>query len=207
MTVYVRSKSGCEFSEPNPDWCPPLADNLGPADGEPRPGHFGTPERYFQWLCSIWQYKVDAAASFPPDDFTPNCLLTDSFATICGAEHGSIYFRLIFAFFPDLSGPHFSYAANENTIITNWAFYTTKGRQEILVPSIDIFGFKNGLVNYRLSVFDVPTLIRSLLIAYGGQHHPTFEGNLQERMWRWHVDEDFARAELASVTATGQALR
>jgi len=49
----IFSLPGCEFSEPTPKWCPPLAQNLGPADGEPRPGHFGTTERVFQWLKMI----------------------------------------------------------------------------------------------------------------------------------------------------------
>ena len=204
MYTNIRSKPGCQFSEPTPEWCPPLKDNLGPADGEPRPGHFGTPERFFKWLQQIWKYKVDAAVSFAASDFTPDVLLTDSFATICGAEHGSIYFQLVFAFFPDLSGPHFSFAADDNTIFTNWGFFTTKGKQEILVPAIDIFGFKNGLVNYRLSVFDVPTLIRSLLMAYTGLNDPLFEGNIQERMWRWHVDPQFAKQELATMKAAGR---
>jgi hypothetical protein len=202
----IISLPGCTFSEPTPEWCPPFAQNLGPDDGEPRPGHFGTTERVFQWLQEIWEYQVDAEKSFSPDDFTPNCLLMDSFATVCGAEHGSLYFRLIFAFFPNLSGPHFDYAANDNIFITNWGFLTTNGKQEILVPAIDIFAFKDGLVNYRLATFDVPTLIRALLIAYGGTLHPRFEGNLAERIRRWATDREFAREEYAAVKAKGAEL-
>lgn len=199
--TYVRSTSSCVFSEPTPEWCPPLRDNLGDSIGDPGPGHFGTPERFFQWLVEIWNYKVDPK-NFGRADFTPNALLTDSFATICGSAWGSLYFQTLFGFFPDLSGPHFTFAANDNTIIVNWGFLTTKGKKELLVPSIDIFGFKKGLVNYRLSVFDVATLVRSLLIAYGGQNDSLLEGNLQERMWRWHVDEEFARQELVRAQAT-----
>lgn len=201
MTEYIRSRSGCAFSEPTDEWCPRLSDNLGSSDGNPRPGHFGTPARFFQWVTGIWEYKVDAAKSFPPTDFTPNCLLTDSFATICGAIQGSIYFQLIFGYFPELSGKHFTYAANDNTIFVNWGFFTTNGKKEILVPSIDIFGFRKGFVNYRLSTFDVPTLIRALLIAYGGTNDLLLEGNLQERMWLWHVDPQFAQAEYAQLQA------
>lgn len=195
--TYVRSTSTCEFSEPTLAWCPPLKGNLGDTEGAPQPKHFGTPERFFQWLEEIWKYKVDAAKSFAATDFTRSVLLIDSFATICGSIWGSLYFQTLFSVFPDLSGPHFSFAANDNTIIVNWGFLTTNGKKELLVPSIDIFGFSEGLVNYRLSVFDVATLVRSLLIAYGGQNDQILEGNLQERMWRWHVDEQFARQELA----------
>lgn len=205
MTVMEScfSLPGCTFSEPTPEWCPPLAQNLGDSNGEPRPGHFGTPDRFFQWLQTIWKFKVDAEASFPPGDFTPNCLLMDSFATVCGALQGSLYFRLIFAFFPNLSGPHFNYAANDNIFITNWGFLTTNGAQEILVPAIDIFGFKGGFVNYRLATFDVATLIRALLIAYGGTLHPKFEGNLEERIKRWGTDLAFAEREYAAVKSFG----
>jgi len=208
MTVMesIFSLPGCKFSEPTPEWCPPLAENLGPGDGEPRPGHFGTTDRFFQWLQTIWTFKVDAEASFPPSDFTPNALLMDSFATVCTAEQGSLYFRLIFAFFPNLSGPHFDYAANDNIFITNWGFLTTNGKQEILVPAIDIFGLKGGLVNYRLATFDVPTLIRALLIAYGGQLHSKFEGNIEERIKRWATDRAFALEEYAAVKALGPVL-
>jgi hypothetical protein len=202
----IISVPGCTFSEPTPEWCPPLAQNMGPADGAPRPGHFGTPERFFQWLRDIWKYPVDAEESFPPGDFTPNCLLMDSFATVCTAEQGSLYFRLIFAFFPNLSGPHFDYAANDNIFITNWGFLTTNGKQQILVPGIDIFGFKGGYVNYRLATFDVPTLIRALLIAYGGTLHPRFEGNLAERVRRWATDWEFAKEEYAAVKTMGKEL-
>jgi len=113
---------------------------------------------------------------------------------------------LIFAFFPNLSGPHFNYAANDNIFITNWGFLTTKGKKEILVPGIDIFGFKDGVVNYRLATFDVPTLIRALLIAYGGTLHPRFEGNLAERIRRWATDWEFATEEYATVKAIGAEL-
>lgn len=208
MTVMesIFTLPGCTFSEPTPEWCPPLAQNLGDSEGEPRPGHFGTPDRFFQWLQTIWKFKVDAEANFPPGDFTPNCLLMDSFATVCGAEQGSLYFRLIFAFFPNLSGPHFDYAANDYIFITNWAFRTTNGKQDILVPAIDIFGFKGGFVNYRLATFDVPTLLRALLMAYGGTLHPKFEGNLEERVKRWATDRAFAEQEYAAVKALGPVL-
>lgn len=202
----IISLPGCTFSEPTPEWCPPLAQNLGPDDGDPRPGHFGTTVRLFQWLQEIWEYPVDGENSFSPDDFTPNCLMMDSFASVCGAEHASLYFRLLFAFFPNLSGPHFDYAANDNIFITNWGFLTTNGKKEILVPAIDIFGFKDGLANYRLATFDVPTLIRALLIAYGGTLHSRFEGNLEERMRRWATDWEFAMVEYAAVKAIGAEL-
>jgi hypothetical protein len=202
----IISLPGCTFSEPTPEWCPPLAQNLGPDDGDPRPGHFGTTDRLFQWLQEIWQYPVDGEKSFSPDDFTPNCLMMDSFASVCGAEHASLYFRLLFAFFPNLSGPHFDYAANDNIFITNWGFLTTKGKKEIFVPAIDIFGFKDGLANYRLATFDVPALIRALLIAYGGTLHSRFEGNLEERMRRWATDWEFAMEEYVAVKAIGAEL-
>ncbi|MBV8516192.1 MAG: hypothetical protein JO197_02205 [Acidobacteria bacterium] len=203
MMESIFTLPGCTFSEPDDQWCPPLAENLGDSVGEPRPGHFGTPERFFQWLKTIWAFPVDADASFPPTDFTRNCLLMDSFATVCGALHGSLYFRLIFAFFPNLSGPHFDFAANERIFITNWAFETTNGKQDILVPAIDIFGFRKGYVNYRLATFDVPTLVRALLIAYGGTLHPNFEGNMEERIKRWATDFEFAEREYAAVKAMG----
>jgi hypothetical protein len=196
MVQSIRSTAKCEFSEPTPEWCPPLAKNLG---------RYKTPKGFYDWHDSIWQYKVDAAKNFAPTIFHPGCLLTDSFATLCGPLHSSIYFQLLFGFFPDLSGKHFSFAANDNEIFINWGFFTTKGRQEILVPSFDLFGMKNGLVNYRLATFDIPTLIRALIIAYGGRNDPIFEGNMEETIWRWHVDPDFAEAQYALLQASGRA--
>lgn len=190
----IRSSSKCEFSEPTPEWCPPLKDNLG---------RYKTPQGFYVWHDSIWQYKVDAPKNFGPDIFAPGCLLTDSFATLCGPLHSSLYFQLLFGFFPELSGKHFSFAANANEIFINWGFFTTKGRQEILVPSFDLFGMKKGLVNYRLSTFDIPTLVRALIIAYGGTNDPRLEGNLEETLWRWHVDAEYAEAQYAQLKAAG----
>lgn len=205
MVEVIRSQTKCEFSEPTPDWCPPLKDNLGPGDGKPRPGHFGTPAGFYTWHASLWDYKVDAQKNFAPSIFHEGCLLTDSFATMCGPDHSSLYFQLLFGFFPQLSGKHFSFAANDNEIVINWGFFTTKGRKEILVPAFDLFGIKDGLVNYRLSTFDVPTIIGALIIAYGGTNETKLEGNLPETIWRWHVDEDFARQQLEELRATGTA--
>jgi hypothetical protein len=187
----IFSLPGCKFSEPNPRWCHRSAE-LGPADGEPPRDTSAT--EGFSVFTNDLEIQGRRRSDFPPGDFTPNALLMDSFATVCGAEWGSLYFRLIFAFFPNLSGPHFDFAANDNIFITNWGFLTTNGKQEIFVPAIDIFGFKGGLVNYRLATFDVLTLVRSLLIAYGGTLHPRFEGNLAERVRRWATDRDFAEA-------------
>jgi hypothetical protein len=162
----------------------------------------------YKWHTGIWEYKVDPA-NFGPDIFHPGCLLTDSFATMCGPRHSSLYFQLLFGFFPNLSGKHITYAANDNEIFITWGFVTTKGRQEILVPANDVFGMKDGLINYRLATFDVPTIIGALIIAYGGTD-PVLEGNLRETMWRWHVDEDFAESQLAEVQrrrATGTQLK
>jgi hypothetical protein len=193
MTEYIRSKPGCKFSEPNEQWCPPLEDNLG---------NYKTPEGFYLWHKDIWLPKVRPLRGFGPQVFTQHCLMTDPFATQCGRFASSRYFQLLFHFFPDLSGQHFSYAANDNEIHILWGFLTTGGRREILVPANDIFGLKKGLVNYRLSTFDVPTLIRALLIAYAGRElDPFIEGNLEEIMWRWHVDEGFAKAQLAKVQA------
>jgi hypothetical protein len=188
MPEFIRTKPKCQFSEPNPFWCPPLKDNLG---------KYETPAGFYEWHTGIWEYKVDPA-NFGPDIFHPGCLLTDSFATMCGPIHSSLYFQLLFGFFPHLSGKHITYAANDNEIHITWAFVTTKGRKEILVPANDVFGMKDGLINYRLATFDVPTIISALLIAYGGTD-TLLEGNLAETMWRWHVDEEFAREQLAEV--------
>jgi len=190
MTAYIRSKPECKFSEPNSRWCPPLKDNIG---------HYGTPEGFYKWHASIWEYKVNPS-NFGPDIFHPGCLLTDPFATLCGPLHSSIYFQLLFGFFPDLSGKHIRLASTDNEIFILWGFLTTKGRQEILVPASDVFGLKNGLINYRLATFDIATLVHALVIAYGGSD-PIFEGNLAETIWRWHVDEDFAKSQLALLQA------
>jgi hypothetical protein len=187
---YIRTKPQCQFSEPTPKWCPPLKDNLG---------RYKTPAGFYEWHASIWEYKVNPS-NFGPQVFHPGCLLTDPFATLCGPIHSALYFQLLLGFFPNLSGQHFTFAANDNEIAIIWGFLTTKGRREILVPATDVFGLKKGLVNYRLSTFDIATLVRALVIAYGGTD-PVLEGNLAETMWRWHVDEDFAKSQLAEVQA------
>ena len=171
--------------EPNSQLCPTLDQNYG---------QYQNAEGVFQWLQSIWKYKVDPK-SFGPEIFTRNCLLTDSFATVRGAIPGSIYFQLLFTIFPNLSGPHYSYAVNGNEFFVNWAFETTGGKADLKVAAIDIFCLKDGLVNYRLSTFNLPALIKALLTAYGGRY-PDFEANLEENLWRAHVDPEFAQAAL-----------
>jgi len=175
-------------TEPSLALCPSLNQNYG---------KYKTAEGVFQWLQSIWQYKVNPK-SFGPEIFTPDCLLVDPFATVKGAIPGSIYFQLLFAIFPNLSGPHYSYAVNQNEFFVNWAFETTGGKADHTVAAVDIFCMKDGLVNYRLSTFDVPALIKALLSAYG-ETYPNFESNLGENLWRAHVDQEFAISALNEV--------
>jgi hypothetical protein len=87
---------------------------------------------------------------------------------------------------------------NANEFFVNWAFETTGGNADLTVAAIDIFCLKGGLVNYRLSTFDVPTLIKALLTAYGGTY-PNFEKNLEENLWRAHVDPVFAASTLSEL--------
>ena len=181
--------------EPEPSWCPTLEGNYG---------EHKTAEGYFQWLQSIWKYKVDPK-SFSPNVFTPDCVLTDPFATIKGAVLGSIYFQTLFAIFPNLSGPHYSYAVNSNEFFVNWAFETTGGKADLTVPAVDIFCLKDGKVNYRLSTFNLPALLKALLTAYGGQY-PNFERDLEQNLWKMHVDQDFAIATLAEIKSTATAV-
>lgn len=187
---FEPTKYDAVITEPDPYWCPLLQDNLG---------KYQTPRGYYDWHKSIWTYKVNPE-NFGPDVFQPNCLLIDPFATVRGALWGSLYFQLLFAAFPNLSGKHVSFAANESQIFINWGFLTTAGRAEIFVPATDIFCLKGGLVNYRLSTFDVATLIHALISAYGGTD-PVLEANLKEIMWRWHVDRDYATAALPALKA------
>jgi len=192
----VRSSRSCPFSEPTGQWCPTLSDNLG---------SYKTPQGFFDFLNRIWTYKVDPS-NFGPSVFTPNALLIDPFATICGGLWGSLYFQTLFAFFPNLSGVHLDYAVNETQFYVNWGFVTTGGRTEILVPVCDIFCLSNGLVNYRLSLFDLVGFVRALLMAYGGTD-PMLEGNLQERMWRWHTDQEYCQQQLLEATTRNAAMK
>jgi hypothetical protein len=68
-------------TEPDPNLCPSLYQNYG---------QYKTAEGVFQWLQSIWKYKVDPK-SFNPEIFTLDCLLTDPFANSC------LHFSLISA--------------------------------------------------------------------------------------------------------------
>lgn len=206
MVFTIPTSGACQFSQPTPEWCPLLKENLGDTEGDPRPHHFGTAERFNEWVTSIWVWKVNPLKGFSPLVFSKGCLLIDPFGPLCGALKASAYFQKIFAVFPDLSGQHVSFAKNDNTIFINWGFLTTKGDKEIFVPSIDIFGFKGGVVNYRLAEFDRAALVWALVTAYGSRYSQRFIATLQERIWRWHVDEEFALAEEASLTTTGQPL-
>lgn len=174
--------------EPNRSWCPPLKENLGA---------YKTPLGFYEWHESIWKYPVNPA-NFGPEIFHTGCLMIDPFATVKGPLRSSLYFQALFAAFPKLSGPHFSFAANDSSIFINWGFKTTGGRAEILVPVTDIFCLKGGLLNYRLSTFDIATLTRALLSAYGGTY-PDLELHLEENLWRWHVDQDYANATLLKL--------
>jgi len=171
--------------EPDPSLCPSLDQNYG---------QYQNAAGVFQWLQSIWAYKVDGK-NFGPQIFTHDCVLTDPFLTVHGAIAGSAYFQLLFAIFPNLSGPHYTYAVNANEFFVNWAFRTTGGKADLTVAAIDIFCLKGGLVNYRLSTFNLPALIKALLTAYGGTY-PSFEANLEENLWRAHVDPAFAASSL-----------
>jgi hypothetical protein len=124
--------------------------------------------------------------------------LTDPFATLQGPSHSSRYFQILFGVFPDLSGPHYTFAANKNEIYINWAFRTTNGRADIQIPATDIFCMKDGLINYRLATFDIGTLVQALISAYGGRF-PDLELDLEENLWRWHVDQEFAAVTLARL--------
>jgi hypothetical protein len=201
---YLVERKDLPSIEPSdPRGCGPLSTSLGDEQGEPRPGHFGTPERFITWVTGIWQHKV-RRSNFRRADFTRNCVLIDPFATVHGARRCSRYFRTVFLAFPDLSGPHFTWAANHNTIVVNWGFLTTRGREKILVPSIDIFGFKNGRVSYRVASFDRAALVDALVRAYPDRLKPSVAENLLARMWLWHVHDQFANAEIRMLRETGK---
>jgi hypothetical protein len=188
MVEPLISKTPSNPQEPNASWCPPLNENLG---------SYKTPEGFYQWHNSIWTYKVNPA-NFGPSVFHPDCLLTDPFATLKGPLESSLFFQVLFAVFPDLSGSHYTFAHNDNEMYINWAFRTTNGRADIEVPATDIFCVKSGLINYRLSTYDIGTLAHALIIAYGGSF-PDIEVDLEENLWRWHVDQDHAAATLVRV--------
>jgi len=57
---------------------------------------------------------------------------------------------------------------------------------------------KDGLINYRLATFDIGTLVQALISAYGGRF-PDLELDLEENLWRWHVDQEFAAVTLARL--------
>lgn len=160
-------------------------------------GKYRTPQEFYDWHKTIWN-PVAKPAEFPPEIFTDDCLLTDPFATVIGRRRCSLYFQVLFAVFPKLSGPHYTFAANANQIFVNWAFRTSGGRVETEVPANDIFCFRNGLIYYRLATFDVASLVRALLSAYGGVR-PRLDLNLLEEIYRWHVDESYARRVLEWV--------
>ncbi len=169
--------------------CQPLKQHLT--------GEYRTPQEFYDWHVTLWNPVADPA-KFPPEIFTEDCLLTDPFATVVGRKRCSLYFQVLFAVFPKLSGPHYSFATNENQIFINWAFRTSGGRVETEVPANDIFCFRDGLIYYRLATFDVASLVRALLSAYGGQR-PRLDLNLLEEIYRWHVDENYARRVLQWV--------
>lgn len=175
---------------PEPFTCLPLDGNLGT---------YKTPKGFFTWHASIWKPKVDPR-NFGPKIFHPDVLLTDPFATMRGPKASARYFQLLFGFFPKLTGPHHSFAANESEIFVQWAFRTTGGRRVQDVPATDLFCFKDGLIHYRLATFDVSWLARALLAAYGGRM-PDLDMNIEEVLWRWHVDDDFAEESLLSLRA------
>lgn len=196
MTIHLRSSAACPYSGPTGQWCPNLNDNLGT---------YETPQGFFDFLTKIWTYKVDKK-NFGPSTFTPNALLIDPFATICGGAWGALYFETLFTVFPNLSGAHYYFAVNETQFYVQWAFVTTGGRSEIIVPVCDIFCLSNGLVNYRLSLFDLLALVHALISAYGGVD-AQLDGQLQERMWRWHIDQDFAKQEIAAAKVRNAAAK
>lgn len=111
------------------------------------------------------------------------------------------YFHLLFLTFPNLSGKHVSFAANESQIFINWGFLTTGGppNTETFVPATDIFCLKDGLVNDRLATFDILTLVDALNGAYG---HTT---KLLETIWLWHKDPNYAATELAKLKSAAHA--
>jgi len=196
----IARKPACEFSEPTEDCCPPLAENLGNDEGKPRPGHFGTAKRFNQWVTRIWEPPVHPLKSFSPNDFTPGCLMIDPFSRMCGAVRCSRYFQLLFLAFPELSGKHYSWAENRNTILVYWAFFMkTDANETIVVPSIDIFGFKDGRVNYRLAAFDRVALTTALIRAYPQRFIGNAAATLQTRLWLWQADDEFAIQDHAAL--------
>ena len=206
VQVIVLPKNGdSESVEPPEKWCPPLAQNLGDQKGPPRPGHFGTPDRFNQWVTRIWEPRVHPRKSFSRNDFTRDCLMIDPFSTMRGARRCSRYFRLLFLAFPSLSGEHYGFAANENTIMVNWAFVmATEAGEKMIVPSLDIFGFRKGRVHYRRAAFDRIALTQALIHAYPHRFNANVEANLVARMWLWHVDDRFANAESAVLRRLGK---
>ena len=196
----IARKTACEFSEPTEEWCPPLAESLGNSKGEPRPGHFGTAERFNDWVTGIWEPRVHPRKSFSRNDFTRDCLMIDPFSRMCGAVRCSRYFQLLFLAFPDLSGKHYSWAENGNTIFVYWAFFMkTDAGERIVVPSIDIFGFKNGRVNYRLAEFDRLALVSALIRAYPKRFSGNAAATLETRLWLWHASDRFAIQDHAAL--------
>src|SRR5262245_41908136 len=77
---------------------------------EPLTGKYKTPQEFYDWHVTLWNPRGNPAL-FGPEIFHRDCLLTDPFLTMKGRYLSSLYFRTLFAVFPQLSGPHYSWAA------------------------------------------------------------------------------------------------
>jgi hypothetical protein len=154
--------------------CLPLEPNLAPK--------WTSVKDFERWHSAIWKWPVDPA-NFGAAVFTPTCVMegprerdrigpVNSKIIPPANVRAANFFWLVFKTYPKLSGEHISWAYNDTQVFINWCFVTTKGREELRVPALDVFCIDGGKVAYRLTEFDMNNLQEALKTAYGKDDAP-----------------------------------